>query len=576
MKTGPLSFGQQRLWFLHQFDPEDPSHNAGYAYRLRGAPDVPALEAAFTAVVARHEALRTRFTAQDGTALAVVEDPSPVRVEVTAAESAEHAERVVAARATAPFDLTAAPPLRVTLVRIAPDDHVLCVVTHHINSDGWSFNVLRDEVAAHYAGQALPAPPLQFADVVAAAGDTQADPAWWVEQLSGAPDLELPTDRPRPAERTTDGGEVRFTLDSELADGVKALARQTRCTPYMVLLAAYEVLLARHSGQSDFCVGTPAAGRGRPELERVVGYLSTTMVLRCDLSGDPSFTDLVRATRRGVLSGLAHPDVPFEQLVGALGVPRDLSRTPIYQALFALHTHGTVAEPLPGLDAEPFPFGWHSARTDLTLDLYEQPDGSMVGILIHSTDLFDGTTAERLVARFLHLLGSATVTPELPLSELELLPVAEREQLASWDGPVVELPPVTLVDLVRERAEVAPDAVAVVSGTTVLTYGQLVAAASRLGAELRGRGAVAGARVAVLSSRRAHMLVALLGVVWSGAAYVPVDPEYPAARIEYVVADCGAALVLTDADLDRVLDDLDGASTTDLPRPAPSDTAYVL
>uniref|UniRef100_UPI0004E266D2 condensation domain-containing protein n=1 Tax=Streptomyces sp. NRRL F-5123 TaxID=1463856 RepID=UPI0004E266D2 len=443
MKTGPLSFGQQRLWFLHQFDPEDPSHNAGYAYRLRGALDVPALEAAFTAVVARHEALRTRFTAEDGTARAVVEDPRPVRIEVTAAESAEHAERIVAARANTPFDLTAEPPLRVTLVRIGPDDHVLCAVTHHINSDGWSFNVLRDEVATLYAGQPLPAPPLQYADVVAAAGDTQADPAWWVGQLAGAPDLELPTDRPRPAERSTDGGEVRFTLDKELADAVRALARQTRCTPYMVLLAAYEVLLARHSGQSDFSVGTPSAGRGRPELEGVIGYLSTTMVLRCDLSGDPSFTDLVRATRRSVLSGLAHPEVPFEQLVGALGVARDLSRTPIYQALFALHTHGTVAEPLPGLDAESFPLGWHSARTDLTLDLYEQPDGSVVGILIHSTDLFDDATAERMAARFLHLLRSATSSPELPVSGLELLPVAERELLASWDGPVVELPPVT-------------------------------------------------------------------------------------------------------------------------------------
>ncbi|NUS11791.1 MAG: non-ribosomal peptide synthetase, partial [Streptomyces sp.] len=373
MKTGPLSFGQQRLWFLHQFDPKDPSHNAGYAYRLRGALDVAALEAAFTAVVARHEALRTRFTAEDGEPRAVVEDPAPVAVELTEAESAGHAELVVAARANTPFDLTAEPPLRITVVRLGPADHVLCVVTHHINSDGWSFNVLRDEVAAHYAGQPLPEPPLQYGDVVAAAGDTQADPGWWVGQLAGAPDLELPTDRPRPAERTTEGGDVRFELTAELADAVRALAKQARCTPYMVLLAAYQVLLARHSGQPDFCVGTPAAGRGRPELERVVGYLSTTMVLRCDLSGDPAFSDLLRATRRTVLAGLAHPDVPFEQLVGALGVERDLSRTPLYQAMFALHTHGTVAEPLPGLDAEPFPFGWHSARTDLSLDLYEQP-----------------------------------------------------------------------------------------------------------------------------------------------------------------------------------------------------------
>ncbi|MFI0900394.1 amino acid adenylation domain-containing protein, partial [Streptomyces sp. NPDC020983] len=577
MKTGPLSFGQQRLWFLHQFDPKDPSHNTGYAYRLRGALDVAKLEAAFTAVVARHGALRTRFTGEGGEPRAVVEDPRPVRIEVTAAESAEHAERIVSARAHTPFDLTAGPPLRVTLVRLGPGDHVLCAVTHHINSDGWSFNVLRDEVAAHYSGQPLPAAPLQYADVVAAAG-APADPAWWVERLAGAPDLELPTDRPRPAERSADGAEVRFTVEKEQADAVRSLARKLRCTPYMVLLAAYQVLLARHSGQSDFCVGTPAAGRGRPELEGVVGYLSTTMVLRCDLGGDPAFADVVRATRRSVLSGLAHPEVPFEQLVGALGVARDLSRTPVYQALFALHTHGTVAEPLPGLDAEPFPFGWHAARTDLTLDLYEQPDGSIAGILIHSTDLFDGSTAERMAARFLRLLDSATSAPDLPVSGLELLPVAERELLASWDGPVVELPPVTLVDLVLAQAQASPDAVAVVAGTTVLTYRQLVAAASRLGADLRERGAGRGARVAVVSSRRAQMLVALLGVAMSGAGYVPVDPEYPRARIDYVVGDCGAALVLTDADLDTVLDNPDNPDgvVVGLPRPEPCDTAYVL
>ncbi|MFI0724308.1 condensation domain-containing protein, partial [Streptomyces sp. NPDC021224] len=467
MKTGPLTYAQQRLWFLNAFDPDDPSHNLAYAYRVRGALDVPALEAAFTAVVARHDALRTRFTEVGGEPRAVVEDPAPVVAERIDAASADEARRIVAERTNRPFDLTAEPPLHVTVVRIAPDDHVLCVVTHHINSDGWSLNVLQEEVAAHCAGRALPPPPLQYSEL-AAADEPPGDLGWWVEQLSGAPDLELPTDRPRPAERTSAGGQTEIPLPAPLVRAVHELARKTRCTPYMVLVAAYEVLLARHSGQTDFCVGTPAAGRGRPELERVVGYLSTTMVLRCDLSGDPSFTDLVRATRRSVLSALSHPDVPFERLVGALGTERDLSRTPIFQAMFALHTYGDVADPLPGLSTGPFPLGWHPARCDLSLDLREQPDGSLLAYLIHSADLFDGTTAERMGARYRQLLESVVAAPELPVSELGLLPVAERELLASWDGPVVELPPVTLVDLVRERAEVAPDAVAVVSGTTVL------------------------------------------------------------------------------------------------------------
>ncbi|MFI0901149.1 condensation domain-containing protein, partial [Streptomyces sp. NPDC020983] len=253
MKTGPLTYAQQRLWFLHTFDPEDPSHNLAYAYRLHGALDVPALEAAFTAVVARHDALRTRFTDEDGEPRAVVEDPAPVTVERLDAASAEEARGIVAARTNTCFDLAAEPPFRVTVIRLAADDHVLCVTLHHINGDGWSLNVVQEEVAAHYAGRTLPPPPLQYSEL-AAADEPPGDPAWWVERLAGAPDLELPTDRPRPAERTSAGGQTEIALPAPLVGAVHELARKLRCTPYMVLLAAYQVLLARHSGQSDFCV----------------------------------------------------------------------------------------------------------------------------------------------------------------------------------------------------------------------------------------------------------------------------------------------------------------------------------
>ncbi|WP_377272869.1 amino acid adenylation domain-containing protein [Peterkaempfera sp. SMS 1(5)a] len=573
MKTGPLSFSQQRLWFLHEFDPDDPSHNTGYAYRLRGVLDVAALEAAFTSVVERHDALRTRFTAEGGEPRAVVEDPSPLVIEHVEAASAEEAERLVAGWANMRFDLAARPPFHVALVRLAPDDHVLCVVLHHINGDGWSFNVLRDEVADHYAGRAPADAAPQYSEVVAAA-DEPADPTWWIDRLAGAPDLELPTDRPRPPERSTSGGEVRFDLSSEVVAELRTLARQARCTPYMVLLTAFQVLLARHSGQHEFCVGTPAAGRGRPELERVIGFLSTTMVLRCDLSGDPSYSDLLRATRRNVLAALSRPDVPFERLVSALAVERDLSRTPLYQAMFALHTHGDVKEPLPGLAAEPFPFGWHSARCDVSLDLYELPDDSLHACLIYSTDLFDHGTAERLAERFQQLLTSVLADPEQTVGRLELLPPAERALLDSWNDTAAELPESSLVDLVLARAGEAPEAVAVVSGTDVLTYRQLVAAASGLAGRLAERGIGHGSRVAVQSSRRAQMVVALLGVAMSGAAYVPIDPEYPEARIAYVVKDCGAALALTDADLDDILDT--PAAPEAVQRPRPQDTAYVL
>ena len=578
MNTGPLSFGQQRLWFLHQFDPGDPSHNTAYAYRVRGPLDPVALEAAFTAVAARHDALRTRFTQSGGEPRAVVEAPGPLVIERVDAASVEQAEAIVTARTNTRFDLAARPPFQVTLVRIAPEDHVLCVVLHHINGDGWSFNVIRSEVAACYAGLPLPAAPTQYSELAAAADPDTADLGWWVERLAGAPALELPTDRPRPARRTAAGGDVRFEIPAELLAGVRALARQARCTPYMVLLAAYQVLLARHSGQRDFCVGTPSAGRGHTQLEGVVGLLSTTMVLRCQLAADAGFDTLLRDTRGRVLAALAHPDVPFERLVSALTTERDLSRTPLYQALFALHTHDDAADPLPGLDSEPFPLGWHPARTDLSLDLYEQPGGGLLGVLIHSADLFEGGTAQRLAQRYLRLLGSVLADPALPVGRLDLLPPTERELLATWNDTAVELPARTLVDLVLDRAAATPDAVAVVCGPVSVGYRALVAAAAGLARTLAGRGVGPGSVVAVRGSRRAQTVVALLGVAMTGAAYVPVDPDYPQARVAHVLADCGAALTLDDADLDGVLDpvaDLDGA-LSGVRGPRPQDTAYVL
>jgi amino acid adenylation domain-containing protein len=577
VRTGPLSVGQQRLWFLHRFAPDDPVHNIPSAYRLRGRPDLPALEAAFTAVAARHDALRTRYEESDGEPRAVVLAPAPVAVDVVEPATAEDAPRAVRACADRPFDLAAEPPFRVTLVRTGPEESVLCVVMHHINGDGLSLNVLWEEVADHYAGRPLPPVPLQFSEVAAAEEEEPAGLAWWAERLAGVPDLELPADRPRPAERSSAGHDVWTALPPGLVSGVRDLARRARCTPFMVLLAAYQVLLSRHSGQTDFCVGTPAASRPRPELARVIGFLTSTMVTRCDLSGDPAFSDLLRATRREVLGALSHSGVPFERLVRALDVERDMSRTPLFQALFSLHSQSHVADPFPGLRSEPFPVGWHAARCDLSLDLYEQPDGSLKAMLIHSTDLFDAATAERIALRYRQLLESVVADPEQRVSGLELLPPAERALLRSWNDTAAEPPAGTLVDLVLARARAAPGAVAVVCGADVLTYGRLVADAARLAAALRAGGAGPGARVAVLGSRRARTVVALLGVAMSGAAYVPVDPDYPQSRVAYVVRDCGAAAVLTDADVDRLLDAPgDGGAPPPVRRPRPDDTAYVL
>ncbi|MEU7899391.1 amino acid adenylation domain-containing protein [Nonomuraea sp. NPDC049152] len=559
-----LSYAQERLWFLHQLDPGDPSYNTAYAYRLRGDLDLARLEAAFTAVAARHDALRTRFPEVDGRPVAVVEPPGRVAFEVVEGDP----EKLVAERTNAPFDLAARPPFTVAVVPVGPGDHVLCVVLHHINGDGWSFNVLRAEVAAHYAGLPLPDDPPQFGPHLRDSGDGE-DLDWWVERLAGAPVLELPADRPRPRQRGTAGGEVLFHLSPELVARVGELARAARCTPYMVLLTAYQVLLARHSGQDDFCVGTPSAGRTSTDLEGVIGYLSTMMVLRCDLSGGPSFSELLRRTRKSVLQGLARQEVPFERLVGALGLERDLSRTPLFQTMFALHTQGEIDDPVPGLSAEPFPMGWRPARFDLSLDLYDLPDGRLLGVAIHSEELFDRATVERLMERFAVLLSSIVADPGLPIAELDLLPQGERDLLAAWNDTAEDLPPVTLVDLVTAQAERTPRAVAVVCGDTSLTYGELVEKAGRMAAALRERGIGRGSLVAVRLSRGADMLVAVLGVAMSGAAYLPVDPDYPQARVSYVLEDSGAVLVLTDHGLPF-------AASPDMSRPRPGDTAYVL
>ncbi|MFI6321047.1 amino acid adenylation domain-containing protein [Nonomuraea sp. NPDC050556] len=567
MKSGPLSYGQERLWFLNRLDPDDPSHNCSYVYRLRGEIDLTALESAFTRVAARHEALRTRFVEEDGRPLAVVERPAPVEIERLDARSEEHAKELVSARTNTIFDLTKRPPFQVTLIRLGPQDHVLCVVLHHINGDGWSLNVLREEVAALYAGgePAVKEPP-QYLDHAVAQRAAPMDLGWWIDRLAGTPVLDLPTDRPRPAQRGTAGGKLEFRLPAALVTEIAELARNARATPFMVLLAAYQVLLARHSGQDDFCVGVPASGRTSTELEQLIGYLSTTMVLRCDLSSGPIFHELLKSTRKSVIGALAHQDVPVDRLVSELGVERDLSRTPLFQTMFALHTHGDLAEPLPGLEAGPFPHGWHPARHDLSLDLYPEDDGSLLGVAIYSEDLFDRATAERMARRFETLLRSIVAEPAAPVASLDLMPEDERAQLARWNDTYEELPERTLVDLVLAQAEATPDALAVDD----LTYREVVARASGLAGWLREKGIGAGDLVAVRLSRGPSMVVALLGVALSGAAYLPVDPDYPEARVEYVIEDSGAALVLTDDDLD--------VPPADPPeeRPAPGDTVYVL
>ncbi|MFC3978638.1 amino acid adenylation domain-containing protein [Streptosporangium jomthongense] len=574
----PLSYGQERLWFLHRFDPRDHSYNTCHAYRLQGELDVPALEAAFAAVVRRHETLRTRFDEIDGRPAAVVLPAGTVTIDRFEAGSEEEARRIVAERANAPFDLSAAPPVRASLVRLGARDHVLAVTLHHIIADGASVVVLRDELAHHYAGRdPLPPLALQYGEHVREqrARQDEADVTEWAARLSGVPALDLPTDRKRPPQRSGDGAELVFGLPPELVARVSEFARARRATPFMVLLTAYQVLLSRHSGQTDFCVGTPVAGRDSTELEPMIGFLSRMLMLRADLSDEPSFDEALRRTRRTVIQAMGASDVPLERLLGELGLERDASRTPLFQTIFALHTQsGEVSEgPLPGLREESFPPGWAAARTDLSLDLWPLPDGGLSGSLVYSTDLFDRESAERLAARLPVLLAAALDAPHTPVGTLDILPDGERRWLLDRANPA-ERPSETLADMFLTQVAARPDAVAVTAENGPgLTYAELCARATALAVRLREAGVGRGSLVAVRVRRGPGTLVALLGVTLSGAAYLPVDPAYPQARVDYVTEDSGAALVLTDDDL-LDLPPADPAVT--LPRPHLDDTAYVL
>ncbi|MGP3931708.1 amino acid adenylation domain-containing protein [Nonomuraea sp. KM88] len=556
-----ISFGQERLWFLQRLDPADPAYRVVVARRLRGPLDAGALTGAFADVAARHEALRTRFPEADGQPVAVVDPPGRVPVELVELATPEQAERLCEERANTPFELGAAPPLRITLIRLAGGDHVLCVVLHHIIGDGWSLNVLMDDLARCYAARvhgtpaALPELPVTYAGYAGAQRAADADVGYWTGKLAGATPLDLPADRPRPARRGSRGGESHFDLDPALMGGLRRLARAGRCTLFMVLLAAYQALLARHTGQEDILVGTPTAGRARPELEPMVGLFASTLVLRGDVSGDPPFTELLRRTRRTVLEAMAHGETPVERVLSALDIDRDLSRTPLFQTMFGLHNaavgYGEAAT-FAGLESTPFPHGVPPAMVDLRVDLWPDGDG-LHGAFVYSADLFDQASADRLAARFRTLLASVAGRPEARLSELDVLPSGERELVVTtWNATALAVPDGTVVDLFLRQARARPDAVAVECdgehsgehGGVRRTYAEVAARARAVAGELRACGAGPGSVVAVCLPRTADLPGTLLGVMLAGAAYLPVDPALPAARVAGMLDRAGVRVAL--------------------------------
>ncbi|MEW2624086.1 amino acid adenylation domain-containing protein [Streptomyces sp. NPDC048106] len=563
--AAPLSSAQRRLWFLDQLQPGRADYNIPVVVRLTGQLDREALTGALTDLVERHEVLRSRFAADGDTPVQLVEPVDCFRIAVTdlAALPAEQAERqaleLARTEAGTPFDLTAAPLLRVHLIRTAATEHLLVVVFQHTAADGWSMPVFWRELAAGYAARRtgttadLPELPIQYADFAdwqerrVVAGELGAQLAYWREQLAEVPALELPTDRPRPAQRSGAGDEVVFELPAELTQRLTALGRRQGATLFMVLLAGFQALLARWTGQRDIAVGTAIAGRNRAEFEPLVGFFVNTLVLRTDLSGDPAFTELLRRTAETATAAYDHQDLPFDRLIEELRPERDLGRNPLFDVLFQLHPDQPDALPLDGIEVTAVEVGNGTAKFDLSLAVTERPDG-LTGTLQYATELFDRATVERLAGQYARLLAGAADRPAAPLSGIEVLDAAERHRLLEeWSGgPAVAPAEPCLHQLVERQARLRPEAIALSCGSEQLSYGESEARANRLARVLRERGVRPGTAVAVLADPSVDRVIALLAVLKAGGHYVPVDPDYPAERVELILSDSRAELLLVD------------------------------
>ncbi|HKH45336.1 MAG TPA: amino acid adenylation domain-containing protein, partial [Thermoanaerobaculia bacterium] len=561
----PLSFAQERLWFLDQLEPDSPFYNMPAALRLHGPLQVPALRASLAEIVRRHEALRTGFGAADGRPVpriaAALRVPLPVvdLADLPAAARESEAERLATAEAHRPFRLAAAPLLRAALLRMAAEDHLALFTMHHIVSDAWSIGVLVREIGALYqaslAGRPSPLPelPVQYADFAAwqrqwlqgEVLERQLD--YWRGRLAGGlPALQLPTDRPRPAVQSFRGSRRDLVFAPELRESLSALGRAEGATLFMTLLAAFQALLSRLTGQEDLTVGSPVASRDREELEGLIGFFLNTLVLRGDLSGDPSFRELLGRARETALGAYAHQDVPFERLVDELQPERDLSRAPLFQVMLVLQNAPMAPLVLEGLTLSPFAVEVDTAKFDLTLSLEETAHG-LAASLEYRTDLFDASTADRLLDRFGRLLAGAVDEPRRPIAELPILSAAERCQLLEERSPAGRSFPVEapLHRLFERQAALRPQAPAVVCEDRSLTYGELNAQANRVARRLVELGVAPGSRVGLCLERDLELVVSLLAVLKAGCAYVPLDGSLPAERLAFLLADSGVEAVVT-------------------------------
>jgi amino acid adenylation domain-containing protein len=561
----PVSFAQQRLWFLDQLEPGDASYNLASAVRIRGTLDTDVLVRALHTIVQRHDSLRTTFTAVDGQAMALVRAaPEPVSSPLVSLEylpedqKDKHALLLAAEEGQRRFDLSTGPLIRFKLVRLSSTEHMLILTMHHIIMDGWSIGVLFKELAGFYdafhsnRSPEIPALSIQYSDFASWQRESftielaARQLEYWKRTLSGAPAvLELPADRHRPAVQSHKGRRHGVRLDSELTQNIIGLSRKERVTPFMVLLAAFETLLWRYTGVTDFVLGTPMAGRSHVELEPLIGLLVNTIPLRANLSGDPAFRDLLLRVRDTVLDASAHQDAPFEKLVEELRPERSMSHTPLFQTMFILHNTPRISLDFAGLQLDELELDSGLAKFDLTVEIFKL-DGFCC-TWEYSTDLFDHPRIARMAEHFETLLRGICADPGRTLSELPILSAAERNKLVvEWNATKSTFSDsVCIHEAFEVQAARSPNSIAIRSEDRHLTYQQLNDEANCLSHHLRRRGVQPQDRIGVAVERSADAIVALLAVLKTGASYVPLDPAYPKQRIDFMLRDSGARVLIT-------------------------------
>ena len=566
----PLSFAQERIWFLSEWEPDSPAYNITVALRASGRLNDAALEQSVNEVVRRHEVLRTTCRNVGGRAVLAIAPSLTLTVPIIDLRglqgSARETEflRLAREEAQEAFDLARGPLLRVTVLRLGEEEYGLLVTTHHVVADGWSVRVLFKEIGALYEAFCAGGPsplselPIQYADFAhwqrewIQSGVLETQLPYWKKQLEGAPaTTELLTDRARPPEQSYRGATRTFAVPVALHEAIRELCRQEGVTPFMALLAAFQTVLHRYTHQNDIVVGTAVSARNRIELEGMIGTFANNLVLRTDFSGNPSFRELLGRVRDVTLSAYAHQDVPFEKLIDELQPQRDLSRTPLFQVLFLLHQTAPVHNlELPGLTLRPVAVDTGTSKFDLSLSLIEGADG-LNGEIEYSTDLFDADTITRMVEHFRMLLEGAVADPDQRIDAFPMLTGAERRQLLEeWNATEAGYPRDLCVhELFEAQAKRSPDAVAVVFEQRQLSYGELNARANQLAHYLKARGVGPEVLVGICVERSLDMVVGLLGILKAGGAYIPLDPAYPKERLAFILEETQAPVLLTQQQL---------------------------